>query len=168
MRLMCKINTVVSSIRFFMCGQFYEPSSVIWILLFVVIVIPGCDTRNGVDRAAVKEEMANRELKRLRNSDIIQRGEEIGKRYFELTDTQQAQEFADSLQIEVKQLLTTSTEEEKQLMEAFVYATENNQGVEDYISDTPDAVLFYRPVQVQDSLIVTRLIISKKEIVRSL
>ena len=56
-----------------------------YLFLFLVALL-SCDTQNGVDREAVKKEMANRELKRLRNSDIVRRGEEIGKKYFDIAD----------------------------------------------------------------------------------
>lgn len=112
--------------------------------------------------------MANRELKRLRNSDILQKGEEIGKNYFSISDTVQAFAFADSLSIQVHDIKTGETQEEKELLEAFLYAAENNQDLDDYLSDTSDKVFYYQPKFVDGRLVITRLTITKKAIVQSL
>ena len=166
---MHKINTVPTSIRFLGFGrrEISWISRMMFLLLTFVIILTGCDTQNGVDREAVKKEMANRELKRLRNSDILQRGEEIGKSYFEMAETEQ-QAFVDSLSIVVTELKAAETEEEKELLEAFIYASENNQDLTDYLSDTPELVYFYHPEIIEESLVVIRLTITKKAIVKSL
>ena len=167
---MRKINTVPLSIRSpdLRPGQIHWFSRVMALFILTSWMTTGCDTRNGVDREAIKQEMANRELKRLRNSDIVQRGEEIGKTYFSLSDTSEAVAFADSLNLKVIELKSGGTEEERELLEAFLYASENNQDLDDYVSDTNEEVFFYHPEMVGKSLVVTRLTISKKEIVRSL
>ncbi len=165
---MCKTNTVTPSNRFLINSPLKNSwiSCVMLLLMTLSILISSCDTQNGVDREAVKREMANRELKRLRNSDILKRGEEIGKKYFE-TSTDAAA-LADSLKLEVKVLIVAETEEEKQLLEAFSYAVENNQDIEDYLSDTPQEIFFYHPKLEGDSLLVTRITIAKKVVVQSL
>lgn len=142
--------------------------TIISYLFFFLVALLSCDTQNGVDREAVKKEMANRELKRLRNSDILRRGEEIGKKYFDISDANQLQSFTDSLAMTVTELKTAETEEEQELLEAFLYASENNQDLTDYLSDTPELVYFYHPEIVEQSLVVTRLTITKKAIVKSL
>lgn len=167
---MRKTNTVPPSIRSLSPGRLQNSwiSRSMFLLLTLGSLLSGCDTRNGVDREAVKKEMASRELKRLRNSDILQRGEEIGKKYFSFSDPNQAIAFADSLTLAITEVKSGETEEEKELLEAFLYATENNQDIEDYISDSPEQVLFYHPEIVGKYLVVTRLTISKKVIVHSL
>lgn len=139
-----------------------------FLLLTIGTLLPSCDTQNGVDREAVKEEMANRELKRLRKSDILRRGEEIGKRYFEMAKTGEIQAFADSLSIIATEFNSAETKEEQELLDAFIYASEHNQDLTDYLSDTPELVYFYHPEVVGEHLLVTRLTITKKAIVKSL
>ncbi|MDW3196986.1 MAG: hypothetical protein R8G66_31705 [Cytophagales bacterium] len=167
---MRKTNTVPTSIRSLTFGHTENSwiSPLLFLLLIFITVLTGCDTQNGVDREAVKREMANRELKRLRNSDIVRRGEEIGKKYFDISEADQLQSFTDSLAIKVTELKSAETEEEKELQEAFLYASENNQDLTDYLSDTPELVYFYHPEIVEQSLVITRLTITKKAIVKSL
>ncbi len=167
---MRKINTVPPSICFLTSGRIQNSwiSRMMLLLMTITLITTGCDTKNGVDREAVKKEMANRELKRLRNSDILQRGEEIGKAYFSIADTSEAIAFSDSLGIEVTSLKSGETDEERELLEAFIYASENNQELDDYLTDTPEDVFFYHPEMIGMDLIVTRLTLSKKAIVRSL
>lgn len=167
---MRKINTVPPSICFLTSGRIQNLwiSRMMWLLMTITLITTGCDTQNGVDREAVKKEMANRELKRLRNSDILQRGEEIGKKYFSLADSSQTIAFSDSLSLKVSKLKAGETEEERELLEAFIYASENNQDLDDYLTDKAELVFFYHPEMIGDKLVVTRLTISKKAIVKSL
>lgn len=167
---MRKINTVPPSNCFLELGRRQNSwiSRMMFLLMTISVLVTGCDTQNGVDREAVKKEMANRELKRLRNSDILRRGEEIGKRYFAISDSITAIAFSDSLNLKSAKLKSGETDEERELLEAFVYAVENNQDLDDYLTDTTDLVFFYHPEVIGNNLEVTRLTISKKTIVKSL
>ena len=138
----------------------------IGLLLFSLF---SCDTRNGVDRAIVKEEMANRELKRLRLSDIIKGAEELSTRYFSLTNLESRATWRDSLGIQERTILPSeASQEEKELIEAFQYVIEQQLLLEDYTMESGVNILIYHPTTEADSLIVTQLQISKKTIVKML
>ena len=137
--------------------------------MLLILGIVACDTRNGVDREAVKNEMANRELKRLRISDILQGAQKLSSDYFALTVSAEKSIWKDSLSMEENVLLLNEAREEVQaLAEAFQYAVEQSLPLEDHVEESGEYVLVYHPVVRSDSLTVIQLTIPKKTIVKLL
>lgn len=66
----------------------------IWLPFFVLY---SCDTRKGVDRNAVRQEMEARELKRIPEGAIMAKGEEIGRTTLEKTQKIFQQELTNAL-----------------------------------------------------------------------
>lgn len=140
--------------------------------MVLILLLAGwvsCDTQNGVDRSAVKKEMANRELKRLRISDLIKGAQELSTTYFAATDSLETKALRDSLDIQEEPIIMVqSTQEEKELFEAFFYAVQENLPLEDYVTESGESILVYHPIKVEDSLSLIRLKIPKKTIVKML
>ena len=139
------------------------------ISILAVFCLTQCDTRQNIDREAVKKEMLSREIKRVKESDILLEGERIGKLISESSDSL-AQATVDKYQISYDSILWDSSPADSLLntiLDAYQFANESGYELPQGIQSQTDKTLYYCvPMEQSDSISgVVVLSIPRKDLV---
>ncbi|MEL7144936.1 MAG: hypothetical protein AAFO69_01105 [Bacteroidota bacterium] len=146
-------------------------SSIFYLLLGLscLFAIIACDTRQSIDREAVKKEMKSREIKRVRESDVLLEGERVGKLISSSNDSL-AKQLVDKYQIAYDTLLWGSTPKDStisSILGVYQYASDENLDMPQGIQTTDQQELYYCiPLQQNDSILgVVIMRIPRKDLI---